>query len=253
MITDPYFYLVAIPAVILYGVAKGGFAGGLGVAAVPLMALVISPVQAAAILLPILCIMDLVALWKYRGRWVWSELTLLIPASLLGIGVGTLMFSQMSPAIIRLMLGTIAIVFTLHHWLQKRLAANAPQRHFGPVVGILSGVTSGFTSFVAHAGGPPLGMYLLRRGLDKTAFVATTAVFFTVANYVKLAPYAWLGQLDVSNLKTSLVLMILAPPSILFGYWLHNRVSELFFFRFVYASLLIVGIKLVWDGIGGLQ
>ncbi len=242
-----------MPAVIVYGVAKGGFAGGLGVVSVPLMALVISPLQAAAILLPILCVMDLVALWKYRGRWVWSELTLLIPASLLGIGAGTLMFSQMSPAIIRLMLGTIAIVFTLHHWLQTRLAANTPQKHFGPVVGILSGAVSGFTSFVAHAGGPPLGMYLLRRGLDKTAFVATTAVFFAVANYVKLIPYAWLGQLDVTNLKTSFVLMFLAPPSILFGYWLHNRVSELFFFRFVYASLLVVGIKLVWDGISGLQ
>ena len=253
LITDPYFYLVAIPAVVIYGVAKGGFAGGLAVAAVPLMALVISPVRAAAILLPILCVMDLIALWKYRGRWVWSELTLLIPASLLGIGAGTLMFNYMSPAIIRLILGTIAIVFILHHWLQKRLAANTPQRHFGPVAGTLSGTISGFTSFIAHAGGPPLGMYLLRRGLDKTAFVATTTVFFAVANYVKLIPYAWLGQLDVSNLKTSFVLMFLAPPSILFGYWLHHRVSELVFFRFVYASLLVVGMKLVWDGISGLQ
>lgn len=252
MITDPYFYLAAIPAVILYGIAKGGFAGGLGVAAVPLMALVISPVQAAAILLPILCVMDLVTLWKYRGRWVWSELTLLIPASLLGIGAGTLLFSQMSPAIIRLMLGSIAIAFTVHHWLQNLIAGNTPKKHFGPVAGVLAGATSGFTSFVAHAGGPPLGMYLLRRGLDKTAFVATTAVFFTVANYVKLIPYAWLGQLDTSNLKTSFVLAFLAPPSILFGYWLHTRVSELFFFRFVYVSLLVVGVKLVWDGLSGL-
>lgn len=252
MITDPYFYLAAVPAVILYGVAKGGFAGGFGVVAVPLMALVVSPVQAAAILLPILCSMDLVALWKFRGRWVWSELTLLIPASLLGIAAGTLLFSQMSPAIIRLMLGTIAIAFTLHHWLRKRLAGNSPQQHFGPIVGILAAATSGFTSFVAHAGGPPLGMYLLRRGLDKTAFVATTAVFFTIANYVKLIPYAWLGQLDASNLKTSFVLMFLAPPSILAGYWLHTRISEVYFFRVVYVSLLLVGVKLIWDGLSGL-
>lgn len=243
---------MAVPAVILFGVSKGGFAGGLGVAAVPMMALVISPVQAAAIMLPVLCVMDLVALWKFRGRWVWSELALLIPAALLGIGVGTLLFSQMSPAIIRLLLGTIAITFTLHHWFQRLLAKRYAQNHFGPVLGILAAATSGFTSFVAHAGGPPLGMYLLRRGLDKTAFVATTAVFFTVVNYLKLIPYAWLGQLDSGNLKTSFVLMFLAPPSILVGYWLHTRISELFFFRFVYASLLIVGVKLVWDGINGL-
>ena len=87
MITDPWFYAVAIPAVLLYGISKGGFGGGLGAAAVPLMALVIAPVQAAAILLPILCVMDIVALWKFRGKWVLPELKVLVPASLLGIVV----------------------------------------------------------------------------------------------------------------------------------------------------------------------
>lgn len=252
MITDPYFYLVAIPAVIIYGVAKGGFAGGLGVLAVPLMALIVSPLQAAAILLPILCVMDLVALWTYRGRWVWSELKIIVPALLLGIAIGTLLFSQMSPAVIRLMLGTVAIAFTAHHYLQTLQANSGVPQQYGPVAGVFAATVSGFTSFIAHAGGPPLGMYLLRRGLDRTAFVATTAVFFAVANYVKLIPYAWLGLLDTSNLKTSFGLMLLAPPSILFGYWLHKRVSEQFFFRFVYFSLFIVGMKLVWDGLRGL-
>ena len=218
MITDPYFFLTAIPAVIIYGIAKGGFAGGLGIIAVPLMALFIPPLQAAAILLPILCVMDLVALWKYRGRWILSELTLLIPASFIGIAVGALLFSQMSPAIIRLILGTIAIAFTLHYWAQNWRSNGSVQRHFGPVVGVFAAATSGFTSFIAHAGGPPLGMYLLRRGLDKTAFVATTAVFFTVVNYVKLVPYTWLGQFDSSNLKTSLVLMPLAPSPFLWAF-----------------------------------
>jgi uncharacterized membrane protein YfcA len=249
VITDPYFFLTAIPAVIIYGIAKGGFAGGLGIIAVPLMALFIPPLQAAAILLPILCVMDLVALWKYRGRWILSELTLLIPASFIGIAVGALLFSQMSPAIIRLILGTIAIAFTLHYWAQNWRSNGSVQRHFGPVVGVFAAATSGFTSFIAHAGGPPLGMYLLRRGLDKTAFVATTAVFFTVVNYVKLVPYTWLGQFDSSNLKTSLVLMPLAPISILMGVWLHNRVSEKLFFGVAYASLFLVGTKLMWDGI----
>jgi uncharacterized membrane protein YfcA len=249
LITDPYFYLAAIPAVIIYGIAKGGFAGGLGIIAVPVMALAVPPLQAAAILLPILCIMDLVALWKYRGRWVLSELTLLIPASLIGIATGALLFSRMSPEIIRLLLGTIAIAFTLHYWAQNLRSDSARQSHFGPTVGVIAAATSGFTSFIAHAGGPPLGMYLLRRGLDKTAFVATTAVFFTVVNYVKLVPYTWLGQFDASNLKTSLVLMPLAPISILLGVWLHNRVSERVFFSVAYASLFLVGVKLMWDGL----
>ena len=252
MITDPNFYLAAIPAVLIYGIAKGGFGGGVVVVAVPLMALVVSPVQAAAILLPILCVMDLLALWVFRGRWRWPELKLLIPSSLAGIAVGTLLFGYMSADTIRLILGTIAVTFTLHWlWLQSQRSP-APERLFGPGVGIVAGASAGFTSFVAHAGAPPLSIYLLRRGMDRTTFVATAAVFFAVANFVKLVPYAWLGQLDASNLSTSLVLSPLAPVGIAAGKWLHDRVSDRFFFGFAYVTLLLVGGKLMWDGLTNL-
>jgi hypothetical protein len=247
LITDPVFYLVAIPAVLLFGIAKGGFGGGLGVMAVPLMALMVSPVQAAAILLPILCVMDLVSLWAYRGRWVWSELRLLLPASLAGIGIGTWMFGVMSPAVIRLMLGIIALVFTLHHWLQA-MGSTAPQRKFPPAAGVVAAATAGFTSFIAHAGGPPISMYLLRRHLDRTAFVGTTVVFFAVVNYTKLIPYSWLGQLDGSNLYTSLMLAPLAPVGVAMGVWLHNRVTDRLFFQVAYTLLFVVGLKLIYDG-----
>ena len=128
MIDDPWFYVAAIPAVVMFGISKGGFGGGLGVVAVPLMALVVSPVQAAAILLPILCLMDVVAVWAYRRRWVWPELRVLVPASLLGIGIGTLMFEYMSPAIIRLMLGVVALSFTLNHWFHLTTRATRSGR-----------------------------------------------------------------------------------------------------------------------------
>jgi uncharacterized membrane protein YfcA len=252
LITDPNFYLVAIPAVLIYGIAKGGFGGGVVVVAVPLMALVVSPVQAAAILLPILCVMDLLALWVFRGRWRWKELRLLVPSSLAGIAVGTLLFEYMSADVIRLILGTIAVTFTLHWvWLRSR-RSSAPESLFGPGVGIVAGTSAGFTSFVAHAGAPPLSIYLLRRGMDRTTFVATTTVFFAVANFVKLVPYAWLGQLDTSNLTTSLILSPLAPVGITAGKWLHDRVSDRFFFGFAYVTLLLVGGKLMWDGLTNL-
>ena len=112
MIDNPWFYAAAIPAVILFGISKGGFGGSFGGIAVPLIALVVSPLQATAILLPILCLMDIQALIIYRGRWAWRELRILAPASLLGIGVGTLIFEYMSPAFIRLILGIVSIVFT---------------------------------------------------------------------------------------------------------------------------------------------
>jgi uncharacterized membrane protein YfcA len=252
LITDPNFYLVAIPAVLIYGVSKGGFGGGVVVVAVPLMALVVSPVRAAAILLPILCVMDLLALWVFRGRWRWPELKLLVPASLVGIAIGTLLFEYMSADVIRLILGTISVAFTLLWVSQKVRQSPAEEVLFGPGIGIVAGASAGFTSFIAHAGAPPLSMYLLRRGMDRTTFVATAAVFFGVANFVKLVPYTWLGQLDLSNLTTSLVLSPLAPLGIAIGKWLHDRVSDRFFFGFAYVMLFVVGCKLIRDGLVGL-
>ena len=252
LISEPWFYAMAVPAVILFGISKGGFGGGFGVIAVPLMALAIPPVQAAAILLPILCLMDLFSLWAFRGKWLISEIRILVPASLLGIGIGTLLFGYMSPALIRLMLGVVAITFTLHYWAQQYLRRGAKQALFPPVVGVVAAAIAGFTSFIAHAGGPPLNMYLLRRGLDRTLFAGTAVFFFTVVNYVKLVPYAWLGQFDASNLGTSLVLSPLAPIGIGVGFWLHQRVTDRFFFLLVYGALLVVGIKLIVDGVTGL-
>ena len=252
MITDPLFYAAAIPAVLLFGISKGGFGGGLGTAAVPLMALVVSPVQAAAILLPILCLMDLVALWKFRGKWVWPELRILLPASLLGILVGTLLFGYMSPFVVKLIVGTVAITFTLHYWISRHRYRQPSLPDFPRKYGIVGASVAGFTSFVAHAGGPPINMYLLRRPLNRTDFAATTIVFFAVVNYVKLVPYTWLGQFDATNLATSAALAILAPVGVLTGAWLHARVSDGFFFAFVYVLLFAVGIKLVYDGVFGL-
>lgn len=251
MINDPLFYAAAIPAVLLFGISKGGFGGGLGTAAVPLMALVVSPVQAAAILLPILCLMDLVALWKFRGKWVWPELRVLLPASLLGILVGTLLFGYMSPFVVKLIVGTVAITFTLHYWISRHRYRQPSLPDFPRGYGVIGGSVAGFTSFVAHAGGPPINMYLLRRPLDRTDFAATTIVFFAVVNYVKLIPYTWLGQFDPTNLATSAVLAILAPVGVLTGAWLHARVSDRFFFAFVYVLLFAVGLKLVYDGLTG--
>ncbi len=233
----------------LYGISKGGFGGGLGAASVPLMALVISPLQAAAILLPILCVMDIVALWKFRGQWILPELKILLPASLLGIVVGTLLFEHMSTAVVRLIIGTVAITFTVHYWINKRRAKGTELKNYPQSYGLAAGSVAGFTSFVAHSGGPPISMYLLRRSLDRTGFAATSIVFFAVVNYVKLIPYGWLGQLDADNLATSAALVILAPIGVLIGAWLHSRVSDKFFFAFVYVLLFVVGLKLVYDGV----
>ena len=220
--------------------------------AVPLMALAISPIQAAAILLPILCLMDVFSVWAWRGQWLWSELKLLLPASLIGIVLGSVLFEFMNPSAIRLILGVIAISFTIHHWMGVFFKSNEAQQGAKPVWGAAAAATGGFTSFIAHSGGPPISMYLLKRNIDRGSFAATTVFLFFAINYAKLIPYTWLGQFDVSNLTTSLVLAPLAPVGVYTGVWLHKRVSDELFFKIAYSLLFVVGIKLLWDGVSAI-
>lgn len=246
MIVDPLFYALAVPAILIAGISKGGFGSGVGLVAVPMMALSVPVPQAAAIMLPILCLMDLVGLWTYWRRWDDAAMAALLPAAILGIVVGALTFSLLAEDLLRLAIGTVAVAFVLDHWLAWRPSGAArPSAAKGAICGALSG----YTSFVAHAGGPPLNMYLLPLGLEKVRLVATAVVFFAAVNYVKLVPYWWLGQLGPGNMTTALVLSPLAPIGMLSGAWLMRRVSQALFMRICYACVFLTGSKLTWDGI----
>lgn len=253
MITDVWFYAAAVPAVLIAGVSKGGFGGGLGVIAVPLMALFIPPVQAAAIMLPILILMDFLGLWAYRDGWDRSALALIVPAACIGIAVGTFTFELLDAASIRLIIGVIAIWFSGHYFARKIWGGTQPEPSSASLAkGGFWGAVAGFTSFVAHAGGPPINVYLLPLRLDKTVYQATTVVFFTAVNLVKLPPYAWLGQLSAENLTSSLILAPLAPIGLFLGVWLHKRVSDAFFYGACYLFVFFTGFKLIWDGLAAL-
>jgi uncharacterized membrane protein YfcA len=246
------FYPVAVVAILLTGISKGGF-GAAGGVAVPLMSIFIAPPEAAAIMLPILCAMDLFGVHAYRGRWAREHLNVLLPGALVGIVLGALAFGTLSVNAIRLVVGLIAVTFALNRWfgVTERIAARFAARRAkpGPVAGVLWGGLSGFTSTLAHAGGPPFAIYLLPQNLDKSLFVGTSVVFFLVVNYVKLVPYYFLGQLNAGNLAASLVFAPLAPLGIWLGVWLHRRVPERAFYNVSYALLLATGTKLVWDAL----
>jgi uncharacterized membrane protein YfcA len=245
-VDDPWFLATAVVAVLVLGIAKGGLAGGIGLIAVPLMSLTIEPARAAAILLPILMLMDLAALRPWWGRWDAHCLRTTAVGAVLGTGIGLASFDRLSPDALRVMVGCIAFAFALRWWLVRR---PAPARPAGWARGTFWSALAGFTSFSVHAGGPPLHIYLLSQRLGKGAFQATTVAFFFGINWLKLGPYAWLGQLDGSNLATSLLLAPLAPVGILLGTRLHHRIDEVLFFRVVYASLLVIGGKLIHDGL----
>ena len=247
-LTDPLFLLLAVAAVMISGISKGGFGGGLGILAVPLLALTVSPVTAAAIVAPLLCAMDIVGLRAYWGRWDRRMLALMIPGAFLGMALAAITFDMISVDGMRLLLGGIALVFGLHFWLQPLMGRLSPVMR--PWMGPFAGALSGFTSFVAHAGGPPVQVLLLGMRLDKTRYVATTVGFFTVINYIKLVPYTAMGFFTPATLVTSALLLPLAVFGMWAGVKLHGTIPQQTFFRLCYAMLVVVGLKLTADGLG---
>jgi uncharacterized membrane protein YfcA len=247
LITDPYFYYFAIPAVLLTGVSKGGFGGALGGVAVPLMALAISPVQAAVVMLPVLVLMDVFGVRVYLGKWDTANLKIIIPGSMIGIALGALTFGWFSDFAIRIVLGGISILFVLNSWLG--VALRQPQCGRSAAKGTFWSSVAGFTSFIAHTGGPPLMFYLLPQRMNKVAYVATINVFFMTTNAVKLFAYSGLGQFTALNLTTSLVLAPFVPIGVWFGLWLQNKVSHVWFYRISQTCLLLTGVQLVCQGI----
>ena len=246
VIADPWFYAVAVPAVLLMGLAKCGFASGFGALATPVLAIAVPVPQAAAIMLPLLLVMDAVGLqqlWPHRDR---ALLRLLLPAGLAGTVVGTLLFGVLSTRAVSAVVGGLTLLF-----LAQRLffPPRADDRPASKALGRVLGVAAGFTSFVAHAGGPPVSAYLLPLKLKPLVFAATTAVFFAAVNLSKWIPYAWLGLIDLRNMSTSLVLLPLAPVGVFTGVWLARRIRPVWFYRFAYTGMLLAGLKLLWDGL----
>lgn len=247
---DPlWFFFLAVPVVLLVGISKGGFAGGLGTLAVPLLTLMVDPRIAAAIMLPILCTMDIFTVWQYRGNWDKRTLKIILPGAIVGIAIGGLTFSMMNADMIRVMVGAMALYFVANYWFIQRRGRQMDPHSHNRLKGGLLGAASGFTSFIAHAGGPPLSQYLFPLRLDKTVMVATSVMFFIVVNYVKLIPYAWLGQFSTENLTMSLYLLPFAPIGVWLGIWMHNRVSNRLFYVICYGLLFLVGIKLLTEGV----
>jgi uncharacterized membrane protein YfcA len=245
---DPLFWAVSVPAVLLAGLSKAS-GNGLGMIAVPLMALAMSPAAAAAVMLPILIAMDLLGLWAWRGRADARVLRTVLPGAMLGIAIGSLAFLALDVRWVKALLGAESVAFALHRIAARHAIAAAPARIPSRWAGGFWGAVSGFTSTLAHAGSPPLMQYLLPLKLDKERLVATTVIFFTAVNLAKLPPYAALGLLDGAMLGAALAL----APFVPLGYWgglkLVRWLPEPVFHRVLVGSLLLIGIKLLWDAL----
>jgi uncharacterized protein len=244
-ITDPVFYLVAIPAVISLGLSKGGFSG-LGTLAAPLMAIAVSPVQAIGILTPILLTQDVVTIWHYWRNWDARILKIMIPGQIVGVGVAWLVAAYVPDTAIRLVVGAIAVNFAISQWFGMPARVASP--HPSVIAGRLWGAAAGFTSFIANSGGPPFQIYVLPQKLDKETFVGTYSLFFAAGNVLKVVPYFLLGQLNPTNLSTSALLLPLAVASNIAGVWLVRRTPTAFFYKIVYSLIFLIGLELITTG-----
>ena len=247
LIDDPLFYALAIPAVIALGLSKGGFQGA-GQMATPVLALIMPPLEAAAIFLPIMIIQDLNALWVYRKTWNGRILAIMLPGAVVGVVAAGFVGASISDAAIRAFVGGISIVFVLYSWIgAAKLAAEA--KPAGIPAGLFWGAFSGFTSTMCQAGGPPYQIYVFSQHLPKMMFVGTTAFFLGAVNAMKIGPYLALGQFSMKGLGTSLVLLPLALAANQLGFWLVRITPQEVFYKVLMVLMfIIIACALLYSG-----
>lgn len=245
LITDPFFYAVAIPATLLLGISKSGFGTGFGSLAVPLMALAVTVPEAAAILMPVLFFIDVLGLAAFRKNFDAALLKFLVPCGLVGTLIGYLLFKVLDARVVAAMVGAFTLLFLAQRLLFAPKPDAAPPPRW---VGAILTATSGFTSFVAHAGGPPISAYVIPLRLSPVLFASTMSFFFFVINLSKWIPYGFLGLLDWRNMATSLALLPFVPLGVWTGVRMARRIRPELFYKFLYVGMFLTGSKLLWDG-----
>lgn len=246
---DLYFWTVAILAVFIVALSKSGLVGSLGMVAVPMMSLVMPARDAAGMLLPLLLVMDAIAIWTYRKDADWRILKIMLPGAMVGTLVGWALWSFVSDAMVLLFIGIITLLFILDALLpmRKKLEGLPPSKPWGAFWGGFAG----FTSFISHTGGPPFQIYVLPQRLTPVIYSGTTAFFFAIVNTAKLVPYFFLGQLNVANLTHAAILAPLAVVGVMIGVWLVRRISVKRFYQLTYWLVFLLSLKLIYDGAAG--
>ncbi|MEM0946993.1 MAG: sulfite exporter TauE/SafE family protein [Pseudomonadota bacterium] len=249
MLGDPVFFAIAIPAMVFAGISKGGFGSGADFAAVLILALVIDPGVALAVMLPLLMVVDAALLRPYWRRWSWPDARILILGGVPGVLVAMLVWRVVPTDVLRMIIGLIALGFVAWQLFGAGKLARSAERAFPAWVGWIAGCFAGFTSFVSHAGGPVVGVYLLSRGLGKTTYQSTIVLCFGVINLLKAVAYTALGLFTSETLQVDLAL----APFALLGAWIgvkaHRLVPEQLFFAITYVLLTGAGTKLIWDAL----
>ena len=240
-----WFFAVGALAAFLVGASKGGLPM-VGVLGVPVMTLVMPPVAAAALLLPVYIVSDMVGLWAYRRQYDRRNLLILAPAMTLGVGVGWATARITQEWMVTLLVGVIGLLYCVSAVVKR---ANALPRAADVPRGVFWGTIAGFTSFVSHTGGPPYQMYVLPQKLEKMVFAGTSTIVFAYINAIKLVPYWALGQFNPGNLEAAALLAPVSIAGAIAGYRMTSIIPEKLFFRLVEIALAAISVKLIHDAL----
>lgn len=246
---DLAFFALAIPAVIFAGMSKGGFGSGAAFAASPILAMVLPPQVAVGVMLPLLMLADVTALGPYWKQWHWPSAWRIMLGAVPGVMLGALIFHAADPDVFKLLIGMVAVGFVAWQMALKYRLMRFRARPFPTYGGYIAGIVAGFTSFISHAGGPPVAVYMLSQNISKTAYQATTVLVFWVINLLKFIPYIYLGFFSVETWKADLYLAPFMVVGVLLGVKAHRVMPERWFFGLAYALLLMTGTKLIWDAL----
>ena len=248
LLADPWTLTLAVIAVIVVGLAKGGFSG-LGVLATPLLALSLPAPVAAAVLMPVLLAQDAVSVWSFRKSWDRWIVAWMLPGAIAGVALGTVLAAVVPEERLLLVLGAITGAFGVYRlWLERGGRVVTPSDSPG-WVGMLFGAASGFTSQIAHAGGPPFQMWVTPRRLPHETYVGTSSVVFAAVNWMKVPSYVALGSLNGRTLTAAALLMPVAILSTIGAVRLIRRLDTARFYSLVYVLMVLLGAKLIWDGV----
>ncbi len=249
MPTDIWFYLIGLPTVFVIGLGKGAFGGGLAIIGIPMLALVSDPVEAAIMVAAIACFTDVFALKAFPMRtWSWPDIRWLAPGMVVGLLLGTLFFVLVDPRILALAIAVVTLVFTARYFLRDRIR---PQQGapVSPVKALVFGGLGGFSTFISHAAAPPLSVYLIPRGLHKTAYAGTMVALLTMSNVIKIVPYAWIGLQRPEALWKVLPLLPMVPLGVWLGKVMHDRLDEQRLYFWCYLLVGAAGLKLLTDSL----
>ncbi len=241
------FFIFAFTSVVFVGISKSGFGAGLGVLSLPLMASQSTLNEALAVLLPLLIAIDLVGIRRFIKNADWRILKLILPAGFVGLLLGMIFFTVITPKALTLFVGIFIMLFLIQMLVTSHFDLREAKPY--PWLGRLMGLMSGFTGFVAHNGGPPITIFMLREKLLPMVYTSTLGIFFTFINFGKLGPYAYLDLLDFKQLATSVILLPCVPVGVYLGFYLAEKISKKWYYRIVQLFLLIASVKFISDGL----